>query len=184
MRKILIAFGSRYGSTKEISERISEILNNQELETQLLNLRTVKQKIWPSLNNFDGILVGSGIMMGAWTKEGKRFLKLIQSKNIIKPMGVFVSCGEAMNPNNVPIAKDKYLVKVLEKFGVKASLYEAFGGVFDLSEESKLGSITKKIVLAGSKEDATIKPGQINDGRDWAQIEKFAIEFSNLVKKT
>jgi menaquinone-dependent protoporphyrinogen oxidase len=184
MGKVLIAFGSRYGSTKEISEKISEILKNQELETQLLNLRDVKRKNWPFIYNFDGILIGSGIMMGAWTKEGKKFLKLIQSKNITKPIGVFVSCGEAMNPNNKSIANDKYLGKVLEKFGVKASLYEAFGGVFDLSKESNLGKITKKILLAVSKEDPTIKPDQRNDGRDWAQIEKFAIEFSNLVKNS
>ncbi len=183
MGKVLVAFGSRYGSTQQIAEKISDFLKDQGLETQLLNLKEIKQKNWPALNNFDGILIGSGIKIGMWTKESKAFIKFAKSSNINNPLGAFVSCGEAMNPNNRSSARDRYLAKVLAKFGIQASLYDAFGGVFDLSETSNLGKINKKILVTVSKEDPTIKPNQRNDGRDWEQIKQFAMEFSKLVKK-
>ena len=182
MVKVLIAFGSRYGSTKEIAEKISKHLQEQGIETQMLNVREVKQKVWPSIKKFDGAIIGSGIKMGSWTKEGKKFLKYIESSDVSIPIGAFVSCGEAMNPENQPIAKEKYLTKVLEQFGVNATIYDAFGGVFDLSENSNLSSMTKKILAAASKEDPNIKVGQINDGRNWNQIEHFSMNFSKLVK--
>jgi len=182
MVKVLVAFGSRYGSTSEIAHAISTHLNNQDIETQLLNLKEIKQKNWPSLKNFDGILIGSGIKIGAWTKEAKKFLKQIRSDNITSPIGAFVSCGEAGDPDKQSEAKKKYIEKVLAKFGVKATLHDAFGGVLDLTEASNLGGLNKKMLSLASKEDPTIKQGEKNDGRDWAQIEKFAINFCNLLK--
>lgn len=67
--KVLIAYGSRFGSTEEISIKISHTLEEQEIETHLLDLKKVKAKDWPSLEAFDGVLVGSGIRIGKWTKE-------------------------------------------------------------------------------------------------------------------
>ncbi|MGZ4853036.1 MAG: flavodoxin domain-containing protein [Halobacteriota archaeon] len=74
-KKILIAYGSRYGSTEEIAHSMARILANAGLETQLLDLRRTKQKDWPPLASFDGVLVGSGIKIGRWTKEATAFLK-------------------------------------------------------------------------------------------------------------
>ncbi len=183
MVKILIAFGSRYGSSQEIAEKISVLLKDQGLETQLLNLKQVKQKNWPSLGGFDGILIGSGIKIGMWTKESKAFLKFMLSSVFNKPVGAFVSCGEAINPKNRSTARERYLSKMLEKYGVNAALYDAFGGVFDLSDTSNLSKMAKKILIAVSKDDPTIKPDQRNDGRNWEQIKQFALEFSKLVRK-
>ena len=43
-KKVLIAYGSRYGSTEEIVRAMVQILEKEGLETQLLDLRHTKQK--------------------------------------------------------------------------------------------------------------------------------------------
>ena len=74
-KKVLIAYGSRYGSTDEIARAMAQILEKEGLEIQLLDLRHTKQKQWPTLTSFDGILVGSGIKMFRWVGDATTFLK-------------------------------------------------------------------------------------------------------------
>lgn len=63
-KNVLIVYGSRYGSTEEISQEIANVLENKGIETQLIDLKKMKSKDWPSLESFDGVLVGSGIKIG------------------------------------------------------------------------------------------------------------------------
>ena len=136
-KKILIAYGSRYGSTEEIAHSMAEILANAGLGTQLLDLRRTKQKDWPPLTSFDGVLVGSGIKIGRWTKEVTVFLKThadelkrLKPKGLV--VGVFVSCGMASTPGQQEEARRKYLKEVLTNIGIidAVSTYDAFGGVY------------------------------------------------------
>jgi menaquinone-dependent protoporphyrinogen IX oxidase len=66
IKKELIAYGSPYGSTEEITCATAQILEKEGLETQLLDLKHTKQKAWPPSASFDGILVGSGLKMFRW----------------------------------------------------------------------------------------------------------------------
>lgn len=77
-KRVLISYGSRYGSTEEISQEIAKTLKEKGLEVKLLDLRKVKSKDWFSPEDFDGILVGSGIRMCKWLNEPQEFLKKIQ----------------------------------------------------------------------------------------------------------
>ena len=70
--KVLIAYGSRYGSTEEIASKLASLLRENEIETTLLNL---KKERTPNLNDYDGIIVGSSVKITKWMKEPQRFLK-------------------------------------------------------------------------------------------------------------
>ncbi|MBL7118503.1 hypothetical protein ISS96_00625 [Candidatus Bathyarchaeota archaeon] len=48
-KKILIAYGTRYGSTEEISQRIAEVLESKGLTTQLIDLKTTQERDWLAL---------------------------------------------------------------------------------------------------------------------------------------
>ena len=56
--RVLIAYGSRYGSTEEIANKISEYLEEMNVESTVINLKKIKQ---PKLTEYDGVIVGSGI---------------------------------------------------------------------------------------------------------------------------
>ncbi|MCD6467133.1 MAG: hypothetical protein J7L10_04325 [Methanomicrobia archaeon] len=61
MSKVLIAYGTRFGRTEEISQEIVRILEKERIDSQLLDLQKTKLKEWLPLEGFGGVLVGSSI---------------------------------------------------------------------------------------------------------------------------
>jgi menaquinone-dependent protoporphyrinogen oxidase len=179
--KVLIAYGSRYGSTEEIATKLTSILNDKEIETTVLNLKKEKT---PNLNIFDGIIVGSGVKITKWMKEPQRFLR--QNRVVLngKKLALFVSCMSVLT--DAEYARNELLEKVMEKAGVKADLYEAFGPLMDLGENSKMGFFDKKIaqsVMMGLSKEQGLEldmKGR-NDLRDWDKISEYANKFSNIL---
>ncbi|WXG39343.1 MAG: flavodoxin domain-containing protein [Candidatus Freyarchaeum deiterrae] len=189
-KKVLIAYGTRFGSTEEISQEIGKILEKEGLEVQLVDLKKTKSKEWPSLENFHGVLVGSSIAMGKWMNEPQEFLKKhkaeIQKKE--KILGLFVCCGSASFPETCEQGKSDYLEKVMAKIGIEADIYEAFGGVYDFSESSRVSGMAKGALKMAAKYMNKNQGTQIdlngrNDFRDWEQIQNFARKFAAIVKK-
>lgn len=183
LKSVLIVFSSRFGSTYEIAQEIAEELEKFQILTEIINLGQ-KEKI-PPLEEFDGILVGSGIKAGEWTREARDFLK--ENQNILntKIVGLFVSSGEAANPEMYLEARKKYLDKIMEETGVIAEMAEAFGGVFDLSTSSNYSFQEKKLlerVVKSIRSGIIIQDGKINDYRNWQLIRNWATDFSQLVK--
>jgi menaquinone-dependent protoporphyrinogen oxidase len=193
-KRVLIAYGSRYGSTEEIARATVQLLEKEGLETQLLDLRHTKQKEWPALASFDGILVGSGIKMFRWVGEAKTFLKkhadeltTLKAKGLV--VGFFVSCGSASTPEGHAEAKDRYLAKVLTDLGIKAevTIYDAFGGVLDLPPSAPMGFLDKRMLGMAAKQMVKdtgihLTEGARNDLRDWDQIQTFTEQFAQLLK--
>ncbi len=185
---ILIVYSSRHGSTSEIAQEIADTIEREETLVDLIDLRD-KSK-WPNENDlkeYSGIIIGSGIKYGKWTKEGFNFLKKFKDILNQKPLGVFISSGEASNPRTYEQAKEKYLDNVLLKIGIKGNslIVEAFGGVFDLSNDSSYNFLERKILKRIAESDETgfiIHDGKLNDFRNWQSIRNWATDFCNEVK--
>lgn len=180
-KKVLIVYGTRYGSTEEIATKFKETLEEKGFIVDLVNLKA-KKRDKMNINDYSGLLVGSGIRIYRWTKEAKNFLKknveVINSNK--KPLGIFLSSGEASDPDKRPAAIEKYLLEVFKELGLilgENVLYDAFGGVFDMSETSNLSWIMKKFMSMGADEDPNIIRNERNDLRDWDQINQFIEEF-------
>ncbi len=187
-KKVLIVYGTRFGSTEEVSQEIAKILEKEGIEPHLVNACKTREREWPSLENFEGILVGSGIRITQWTKEPKKFLENYKKEfeKREKVLGMFV-CS-ALSLQDQAKAKKMYLEDIMEKIGVKADLYDAFGPVLDFSESSRIGFLDRKMLAAAVKGMAaetgiTINEKARNDFRDWDQIRRFAEQFAALVKE-
>ncbi|MHA2370831.1 MAG: flavodoxin domain-containing protein, partial [Candidatus Hodarchaeales archaeon] len=118
-KKVLIAYGSRYGSTEEISINFKETLEEKGFLVDFMNLRYNKTVI-SNIANYSGVLIGSGIRIARWTKEAKNFLKrnvnhLNENETLV---GIFLSSGEASDPETRPDALDKYLVTIFKELGL------------------------------------------------------------------
>lgn len=184
--KVLIAYGSRYGCTKEISHEIAKFLEEEGFQTQLFDLRTVREDKWPSIAEYDGVVIGTGIRVGYWTKEAKKFLKRNKAlfKSHQKALGVFVSCGYAADPKMYSKAKEEFIEPILGKIGIEPDLCDAFGGVFDFSNSSPVGYLDKKILRWGARDLCmAIEFDSRNDYRNWEQIRRYGKEFTEAVKK-
>jgi menaquinone-dependent protoporphyrinogen oxidase len=184
-KKVLIAYGSRFGCTEEVSQEIAKILKEEGVDSSLLNLRKTKPKQWPSIEEFDGILIGSGIRIMKWTKESKKFLEMYKKELNEKGLGLFVCC--ALAATDQAQAKKDYLEKVIDELGITPDIYDAFGGVLDFSESSNMGFLDKKMLKMAAKamkeeEGLAIEDDAKNDFRDWDQIRNFAEKIAALVK--
>lgn len=65
MPRVLIVHASRHGGTAGIAERIASVLEGEGLETVLA--RAAER---PDPGAFDACIIGSGVYMGSWLKEG------------------------------------------------------------------------------------------------------------------
>jgi len=184
MKKVIILYGTRYGSTEEVSIKIGETLKELGIKIIVCNLKDIINNKGFNIDDYDGIILGTGIKIGQWTKVAKSFLKIYSEKLKLlkKSLGIFIICGEASDSSKIPELKKKYVENILVKYSLNAQLYDVFGGVIDLSEDSKMGKLSKKMIKMASKEDPTIKLEQKNDFRDWNQIKAFADNYLKILQ--
>jgi len=184
MKKTIILYGSRYGSTEDVAVKIGEILKESGIYINVYNLKEIIKDKQFNLNDYNGVLLGTGIYAGQWAKSAKKFLKIYSEKvkERNQPCGIFILCGEASDTSKIPELKKRHVEDKLNKYGLKSQLFDVFGGVLDLSEETRMGKFEQKIIKMINKKDPNVKLGQRNDFRDWQQIEKFALSWSNLIK--
>jgi menaquinone-dependent protoporphyrinogen IX oxidase len=180
MKKALILFGSRFGTTKDTSEKIRDILASKEIEVDLINVDEGE----PSLSGFNGVLIGTGIKISMWTKRIKKFIKKhkkeLDNRNF--KFGFFVNCGTASEKEKINEAKEKYIDKKIKKIGLSYDIADAFGPIYDFSETSAMSNMSKKIMKAGLKDDGWEKGDDIlYDLRDMDQIQKFVEDFAALL---
>ncbi|MFW9906919.1 MAG: flavodoxin domain-containing protein [Candidatus Thorarchaeota archaeon] len=182
-KRVLIAYGTRFGSTEEISRKFAELMRIQGLDATVIN---VKKDKCPPLGQFDAVLIGSGIKMGRWTKEAKNFMK--KNAKALKEkafLAIFVSSGDASYPEKYQKAKEKYVQKIITELGfdLNSVMQEAFGGLFDLSNTSRMGRMDKMFTNMAARDDesANLTENAYNDLRDWGQIHSFANEAATRI---
>ncbi|MFW9829389.1 MAG: flavodoxin domain-containing protein [Candidatus Thorarchaeota archaeon] len=184
IEKTAILYGSRYGSTEDVAVKIGEILKESGIDISVNNLKEIIKDKKFNLSDYNSILLGTGIYAGQWAKSAKKFLKdyseKVKERNL--SYGVFILCGEASDITKIPKLKKRHIEDKLNKYGLKSHLIDVFGGVLDLTEETRMGKFEQKIIKMINKKDPNVKLGQRNDFRDWQQIEKFALSWSNLIK--
>ena len=182
MKKIALLYGTRFGGTTGIAEKIAEVLNQRGFEVLVENVKDFENIKRIFEKEYTGIILGSGIQIGEWTTKMRNFIKNYQ-KNIVKEdikLGVFVSCGTAQTNEGIIKACKDYVDVFAQKLGLKPIITAAFGGIYDFSKKSKHGTIKKKILKSIVKKET---PGKfdldnINDFRNWFEIVAFAEKFA------
>jgi menaquinone-dependent protoporphyrinogen oxidase len=86
MKHVLVAYGSKYGSTSEIAEKIAEDLRTASLQVSVLPASCVSD-----LTPFDAVVLGSAVYAGHWTKEAVSFLETHEKALAKRPVWFFSS---------------------------------------------------------------------------------------------
>ncbi|MHC1604587.1 MAG: flavodoxin domain-containing protein [Candidatus Methanofastidiosia archaeon] len=172
--KGLIAYGTRYGSTTDIANKMGDILAEAGINTRIVNLS--KEQVI-GISSYDLVIVGSAIRFGNWTKETLRFLERFESELSRKKVALFVSCGDARDPKKHEEAKKNYLKKVAEKYpSIRPCKLGLFGRVIDLKKygfgiRQMMKALTKDLKMQGID---TSKP---YDFRNWEAIQNWTKEL-------
>lgn len=84
--RLLVAYASKGGSTKEIAEFIGTKLSEKNIETEVKNVNQVE-----NIESYDAFVIGSAVYYFHWLKDARRFVSANHSILIAKPVWLFSS---------------------------------------------------------------------------------------------
>src|SRR5512133_996832 len=104
--KVLVAYASKYGSTRGIAERIAERLR---VAGQQAEARPVQEGI-DDLGGYDAFVIGSAVFAGHWMAEATAFVRRHRAVLADRPtwlfssgpIGTMVAKHEPQEPKEIP----------------------------------------------------------------------------------
>jgi menaquinone-dependent protoporphyrinogen oxidase len=150
--RVLVAYGTRHGSTREVAESIGDALRRRAVEVEVLPAREVKD-----LTPYGAVVLGGALYSGRWHPEARRLLARRRRELATLPVAVF-----GMGPRTLDAAaieeSRKQLQRALAKVPeVKPLSIAIFGGVLDPRQHR----------FSFSRMEAV-------DARDWSAIREWA----------
>jgi menaquinone-dependent protoporphyrinogen IX oxidase len=182
---VLIVYGTTFGSTKQTSEEIAQILRQENFDVTILNAQEEKIK---DISKYTLVIVGSSLANCRWNGQAEGFLKKFHKELEHKNLALFAS---SLNPISEKEGNIQEIAKIrkialddkISKYDLKPISTGLFGGVLDYN---KMGLLTRKTMEVAFKSRLQsngfkeIQPG-VYDLRDWEEIRNWTRE---LVKKT
>lgn len=86
MNKVLVAYASKHGATKEIAGKIGEALTRRGLEADVIPAQEVKDLV-----PYGGVVLGSAAYIGLWRRQAVTFLKKNRERLSALPVWLFLS---------------------------------------------------------------------------------------------
>jgi menaquinone-dependent protoporphyrinogen oxidase len=182
----LIVYGTRYGAAASTSEDIAGVLRQEGLDVRVVNAKKDKVK---DINEYELIIVGSGIQINKWTGEPEKFLKKFQKELAKKKVALFVCCGSTQplddktdKAESIENARTKYLEEKAAKYNLQPVALGLFGGVYNYNKTpwwgKKFMEADRPRVAAAYKET---EPG-VYDMRDLNAIREWTRELAQKVR--
>ncbi len=157
-KKILVAFATSYGSTREVAEAVAATLRDRGLDVGLRPARDVR-----TLEEYDAVVLGAPLAMHRWHKDAHRFLSRQRKSLAGIPVAVF-ALGPVHDPHDEKEWEDsraQFDKELAKAAWLEPAAVELFGGRFD--PELLRFPVNK---LAGSE--------PASDIRDWEAIRGWA----------
>jgi menaquinone-dependent protoporphyrinogen oxidase len=176
--KVLVAYASKYGSTKGIAEFLGEKLRQRGMQVDVQEVGAVRK-----VANYDAFVIGSAVYMFHWMKEAKQFL----SKNSVllssRPVWLFSSGPVGTQSKD---AKGRDLLEVSgpkELDDLKALVspreHRVFFGALD---GARLTGTTGFFYRLARRSQAAREAMPEGDFRDWKGIETWASDIAQVLE--
>jgi menaquinone-dependent protoporphyrinogen oxidase len=165
-KKIMVAYATRYGSTREVAEAVAAVLREEGFEADLQLARKVG-----ALNGHRALVVGAPLYLGSWHKEALRLLARQQAAVRAGRVAVFALGPIQDNREEVQAARAQ-LRKALDSSRLEPLALEVFGGRYD---PAKL-RIGDRILVRLPASPLHGLPA--SDARDWPAIRAWARELA------
>jgi menaquinone-dependent protoporphyrinogen oxidase len=159
--RVLVAYGSKFGSTAEIAQAIGTTLRVAGLEVDVKRAREVR-----SLEPYRAVVLGSAVYMARWRRDAMRLLRRRREDLAPREVWVFSSGpvgeekGEA-DEKQERWTKPKRVQQLATE--IKAREHVVFGGRIS----GDAGGFLRKNMARNT-------PPEFRDRRDWAAIEAWA----------
>jgi menaquinone-dependent protoporphyrinogen oxidase len=85
-KQVLVAYATKYGATKEIAEKIGQVLQQAGLQADVLPADHAGD-----LTAYEAVVLGSAVYIGQWRKEAAKFLQTNETALAEKLVWLFSS---------------------------------------------------------------------------------------------
>ncbi|MFW9836993.1 MAG: flavodoxin domain-containing protein [Candidatus Thorarchaeota archaeon] len=168
MNKVLIVYGTRYGSTAEVVQEMSKTARELGAHVDAVNLEN--GTLFPEPEEYDLVIIGSGIRTGQWKKEPLDFIEQKLDSLSKTKVALFVVSGYAGNPDKVAEAQADYLDSMPEKYpGLSPISTALIGGVFEFKKYNLVIRALVKDIVKDQIPEGEEVPEKL-DFRDWDMI--------------
>ena len=188
MAKVQVVYASRHGGTAGIADRIAEVLRTEGADAVIADAGDR-----PDPSGFDAYVIGSGVQIGRWHREGIEFLERNQATLAARPVWLFSSgplpgssmtkdtqdrLTLALGPEEGPGSGGRKRIEVLSA-AIHPREHRVFYGAFNPHDPSK--SMQERLVRLMPAAKRLLPTG---DFREWDAIEGWAREIAvQLVAK-
>jgi menaquinone-dependent protoporphyrinogen oxidase len=167
--RVLVAYGSKFGSTAEIVQAIGTTLRVAGLEVDVQRAREVR-----SLGPYRAVVLGSAVYMARWRRDAMRLLRRHHQELAQREVWLF-SSGPVGEDKGEPGEKQERWTKPkrVEQLAAEIKVHEhvVFGG--RVSEDA--GGFLRKSM-------ANNTPPEFRDRRDWTAIEAWAQKIADSLR--
>ena len=155
MSRVLVAYGTKHGATREIAEAIAD-----EIQRAGHTVDCTAADAVTGVDGYDAAVIGSAVYMKRWRSDARRLLKQALPS---PPLWIFSSgpCGEKPDPR---WSEPRKIVAQAERLGAREHV--VFGGRLPVEP-------------ANFMERAMVKgcPPEHRDLRDWDEIRAWAAQI-------
>jgi len=164
--KVLVAYATRYGSTKEVAESIAATLRENGLVVEIQPLHDVQ-----SLESFSAVVMGAPLQMFRWHKDALQFLTRFQETLGKLPVAVF-----ALGPFHDVESEWKEVRSELDKELTKFPWFTPVAiAIFGAKYDPATLSFPFSLLPA-------LKQLPASDNRNWDSIREWVIELTGKLQ--
>jgi len=166
MRRVLVGYASRFGSTRDVAMRIADRLRGRDHEATVCAVDTAT-----AVDGYDAVVLGSGVYDGAWTDDATAFVRRQAPTLATRPVWLFSvgSFGDRHPVIGRLMRKEPKEIGEFEQ-AVHPRDYRVFAGVIALEYWPTWGRLLFQAL-----------GGRDGDNRSWPDIDAWADEIANAL---
>ena len=170
MARILVTYGTKYGSTAEIASRIGVRFTTAGFDTDVL-----QANLGIEIAKYDGLVVGSPMYAARWLPEPALLLIANREHVVEKPCALFsVGMIDVKHPGKLREEHDTWIEKVFNQENLQLNIVSA--GTFTGAYSRNNLPFYLRIV------DDILRVTPNGDYRQWDEIERWGDETAETLR--
>jgi menaquinone-dependent protoporphyrinogen oxidase len=167
-KNILVTYASKYGATKEIAEKIGEVLRQAGLQPDVIPVDGIRD-----ITPYKAVILGSAIYIGKWLKEAVAFLEG-NEKSLAERVVWLFSSGPTGEGDPLGLIDGKRLPAELQPVAgrIRPRDIVVFGGYINPDRVNFIEKMAVKNLVK--------KP--FGDFRDWHNIITWSTKIAEALK--